>query len=132
MNKNLGHSGYSIVELVVAIVILGTLAASASSFILSVYAIQRQARYKESAIRAASTEMETLRNEKYNTLINGQDINFTSSLPADLPPQKTGTVSVSEPTAGLKRVDVVITYKDGKKNNTVKLSSLIGQIGLSK
>jgi prepilin-type N-terminal cleavage/methylation domain-containing protein len=124
--------GFSIVELVVAIALLGGLAASASSFVLGINNIQKRVKHRESALRTAQNQMETLRNEKYNTLENGVDIDFTSSLPDDLPPNKSGTVSVSEPMAGIKRVDVVVSYQDGNTPHTVKLSSLIGQIGLSK
>lgn len=127
-NKN----GFSVIELVVAIVMLAGLAASASSFVLGTNNIQKRVKHRESAIRAAQNEMETLRNGKYSTLVNGVNIDFTGSLPLDLPKNKSGTVVVSEPIVGLKRVDVTVSYNDGNTPHSVKLSSLIGQIGLTK
>lgn len=132
MNNHKKQAGYTIIELIVAIVMIGILAGTVTGFIVGIQNIQKKANYKESATRAAASQMESLRNAKYNNLVNGSNIDFSGDLPANLPGNKTGTASVSEPMTGLKRVDIVVSYTDGGKTEQVKLSSLIGQIGLSK
>jgi type II secretory pathway pseudopilin PulG len=122
--------GFTIPELAIAIVFMGIVATSISQLFLSIQDIQRRTAHLESATHAAQTEVESLRNNNYNTLVNGQDIDFTASLPANLP-KGSGHVAVSEPMTGLKRVDVTVSYNERGETRQVKLSSLIGIIGIS-
>jgi len=126
------QSGYTIPELIVSIMVIGILVTAVSSFMVGNQNIQMRANYRESASRAAASEMESLRNAKYNSLTNGQTIDFTSQLPDSLPSNKSGTVTISEPMAGLKRAEVTVSYQVSGQTEQVKLSSLIGQIGISK
>lgn len=127
----LKDDGFTIVELVVAIVFLGMVSLGISGLYVSISNIQRQSQYTATANRAAQAEIETLRNSNYNQLTAGQTITFTNQLPAGLP-QATGTVIVSEPQTGLKRVDVTVSYKPGTQQKNITLSSLIGVIGITK
>lgn len=128
MNK---QRGFTLVELTVTIVFLGAVVVGIASLYFSIGSVQRQTAYLESANRAAQTEVETLRNSNYNQLVNGQNIDFTSQLPSNLP-AATGTVVVSEPQAGLKRVDVTVRYSaTSTAPKQVTLSSLIGVIGIT-
>lgn len=122
--------GFTIVELTLTIVFLGFVALGLSSIYITLENMQRQSGYIEIANRAAQTEVESLRNSNYNQLIAGQNIDFTSQIPKGLP-KANGNVVVSEPQEGLKRVDVTVTYNAGSKAHTIKLSSLIGVIGIT-
>ncbi len=121
--------GFTLVELTVTIIFLGFVVLGISSLYVSIDNIQRQSAYTEIANRAAQTEVEALRNSNYNQLTTGQNISFTSQLSGL--PQATGTVVVTEPQTGLKRVDVTVTYNPGTQQHTVTLSSLIGVIGIT-
>lgn len=124
------QSGYTIVELITGIVLIGVVTLIASNFFLSMSTLQTRTLNNEYALRAATRQLETLRNNNYNALVNGQDIDFTSDLPASLP-ERNGVVKVSEPTPGLKKVEVLVSYSDYGSDKTIKLVTLIGQIGLS-
>ncbi len=124
------QAGFTIPELLVTIVFLGTAATAIALLFIGIQDIQRRTSKLESATHAAQTEVESLRNNNYNQLVAGEDIDFSSELPDDLP-KATGTVVVSEPQAGLKRVDVTVSYDDKGTPREVKLSSLIGVIGIS-
>ena len=126
-----GQQGFTIVELLVATLIIGVVAASISTLFISINTLQRKTSRIDSATRAAQREVETLRNDNYGSLTAGQTINFTDQLPTTLPADRNGTVTVSQPSTDLKRVDVTVTYTDGGKQEKIVLSSLIGVIGIT-
>lgn len=123
--------GFTLVELLGTIVVVAIASLGISSLFYNIQYLQRQSGYLDAATRAAQREVEVLRNSTYNSLPVGQTINFTADLPSTLPKNKSGTVVVSEPSEGIKRVDVTVSFNDGKKQNSVQLSSLIGVLGLA-
>lgn len=125
------EKGYTLVELVITILVFGVITASVTNLFLTINQSQVRSNYLETASRAAQREVESLRNSNYGSLTPGEDIDFTDELPTILPPDKTGTVEVSEPTSGLRRVDVTVSYTYQNKTQQVKLSSLIGEIGIT-
>lgn len=125
------QSGFTLVELAITIVVLGVVLTSVITLFTNIQEAQTHTRYLESATYAAQAEIETLRNVNYNNLTPGQTINFTDSLPKTLPSGSTGSVTVSEPVQGLRRVDVAVTYTYKGKSRTVQLSSLIGVLGIT-
>ncbi len=128
MNKDEG--GFTIVELIVTIVVTGLVVAAIAQVFLTIERTQHSTQLLETATRAGEQEVEALRNNNYASLTPGSTITFTNNLPAALPAPRVGSVTVSEPVAGIRRVDVTITYRDGSDQKNVKLSSLIGQIGI--
>jgi len=124
------ENGFTLVELLVTIVVLGIVIASLGGLYYLMQITEVQSQHYDMAVRAARTEIEDLRNNGYNSLTPGATINFTSSLPSALPRDKSGSVAISQPLSDLRRVDVTITYTDYGKHQTVELSSDIGIIGL--
>lgn len=124
-------AGFTIVELLVTIAIIGITTASLSSLFISIQNVQRQTVYTDSATRAAEREVETLRNDNYESLTPGQSIDFSDQLPSSLPSGSTGSVAVSQPADDLRRVDVTVTYTANGQQRKVELSSLIGVIGIT-
>lgn len=125
------QDGFTIVELLTAVVVIGIVGTAITSMFLSIQQMQVGARHLETATRAAQREVETLRNRNYLNLTPGEEINFTNQLPDTLPANRTGTVTVSEPLEGLRRVDVRVTYTHSNKDRVIELSSLIGVIGIT-
>lgn len=125
------EKGYTLVELVITILVFGVISASVINLFTTVTQSQIRSNYLESATRAAQRQVETLRNNNYSSLTPGSTIDFTDQLPDILPPSKNGTVEVSEPESGLRRVDVKVSYAHQGKTQEVELSSLIGVIGIT-
>lgn len=123
-------SGFTIIEAIVAIVITGLITLAITGLFISTEKSQTSAAHLESATRAGEEQLESLRNNSYVTLEPGTTIDFTSELPQSLPAPRSGTVSVTQPVDGLRRVDVSVTYTDRGQTKDVILSSLIGQIGI--
>jgi prepilin-type N-terminal cleavage/methylation domain-containing protein len=122
--------GFTLVELMVTIVVLGIVITSLGGLYYINQILQTQSQHYDLATRAARTEIEDLRNDGYSALTPGDNINFTSSLPSALPANKTGIVDVSSPDPGLIRVDVNVSYTDFGISKTVTLSSDIGIVGI--
>lgn len=129
--KNKSEGGFTLAELLITILVLGIVISSLGGLYYIMEIVEVQSQHLDLAIRSARSEIEDLRNDGYDSLTPGQNINFTSSLPSTLPPGATGTVVVSQPFTGLMRVDVTIAYTDYGKPETVTLSSDIGEIGIA-
>jgi len=123
-------AGFTIVEIIVTLLLLGVIVAAVSSMFVAVRNMQSQDSYYDTADRAAGFEIESLRNKGYTSLTDGQVIDFTSSLPDNLP-HGHGTATISTPQTGLRRVDATVTYTASGVTRTVTLSSLIGEIGIT-
>ncbi len=123
--------GFSLPELMTGIVLFALVSATIINVSIMILNVQTSSRYRDNATLAAQREIESLRNNNYGSLTAGQTINFTSELPADLPSGKAGTVTISEPVAGLKRADVTVTYPQAGNTKTVELTAVIGEIGIT-
>lgn len=127
-----GSAGFGVVEVVIAIALLGALSLALTGMFQSIVALQAAARNQKLATLAAQRQIETLRNSSYGNLTAGSTVDFSGNLPSELPSPKSGSVAITEPNSGLKRVDVTVTYKQYGATKKVVVSSTIGIIGITK
>lgn len=125
------ESGFTLVEILVVIVIIGIVLSSISTLFINIQTIQVQSTDIDLATRAAQTEIESLRNANYTNLTPGQTINFTSQLPTSLPANRQGQATITQLTPELKRIDSTVTYTLNGSQETITISSLIGVIGIT-
>lgn len=118
-------------ELIAAIALMGLLVVGIVNLYITIESSQRKSYHLEVATRAGEKQIETMRNAQYGNLDPDTTIDFSDSLPDELPAPRNGVVAISEPIDGLRRVDVAISYKDGSGIKTVRQSSLIGVVGIS-
>ncbi len=125
------ESGFSIIEVLMTIVVVGILFSAVIALYSNVLIVQSRTQNLETATRAAHRQVEALRNLQYNSLVEGEDIDFSDDLPTGLPRDSSGLVEVTDAQQGLKRVDVTVTYPEGGTERMVTVSSLIGIIGIT-
>jgi prepilin-type N-terminal cleavage/methylation domain-containing protein len=123
--------GFTLVEIVITLLVIGMIIVGLSTLFITLQRVQAQATYTEIANRAAQRQVESLRNSSYNNLTPGEDISFTDELPNTLPSGATGNVEVTEPTQGLRKVDVSVTYEYAGSSRTITHTSLIGILGIT-
>lgn len=76
----------------------------------------------------AESKVEGLRNTGYNG-INTGTTDISSELPSQLS-HPSGTMTVSQPQAGLKQIDLSISYYDNGINRTYTYRTYIGELGV--
>jgi len=124
------EGGFTIVELIVTTVVTGLIVVAVTTLFITIERTQHSTQLMETATRAGEQQIESLRNNNYGSLTPGSTITFTNNLPSNLPTPRSATATISEPSTGIRRVDVTVKYRDGSKQKSVKLSSLIGQLGI--
>lgn len=121
--------GFTLVELLVAIVVAGIVVMSLNQVVTTYLHVSQRGRYLNLANSYAEAKMEALRNAGYSSLANGTS-NITSELPAQLPPGKSASMVVANGPAGLKKVDLSVTYKDQGQTYTYGYTTYIGELGV--
>lgn len=125
----LNKSGFTLIEMMITTMIMGLAVLFIATLFWQMQSIQTSSQHLDSATRAAQSEIEILRNNSYASLIAGSTIDFSGSLPSNLP-KSSGTVKVSQTSSDLKRVDVTVSYYNGNDPEQITLSSTIGVIGI--
>lgn len=123
--------GFGLAELVTGIFVFAVVSIAIINMSTLIMNTQTYSRYRESATLAAQREIETLRNSNYTGLTAGQTIDFTADLPDFLPSGKSGIAEITEPESGLKRVDVTVSYPQASGDKVIKLSAVIGELGIT-
>ena len=127
------HFGFTLIELMIATIVLSMLIISISTLYFAVDRIQTRSQDIGAATQAAELKIESIRNEHYRSLTPGEDIDFTEDLPERLRDAE-GIVEVREPGPDLRELTVTITYDErgvSDAREEVVLSAIIGRLGIS-
>jgi type II secretory pathway pseudopilin PulG len=125
--------GFTLVELIVT----STYVAAASAAIIGIFIViaplNRESRNLAAATATAEQKIEIYRDAGYAAIPTGTPAeDFTSKLPANLGAPRSAIANVSEPQAGLKQVNIVISYSDGGKTKKVQTSTLMTPRGINR
>ena len=125
--------GFTLLEVVVTTVVMGIAFLVIGQMFILIDAVNRESRNSITATEYAQLKMEHYRNAGYNAIPATED--FTSSLPSQLNIPRSGTLAFTDlnpVTAGLKQLDITITYKEGARTKTVKLTTQVAQRGINR
>jgi prepilin-type N-terminal cleavage/methylation domain-containing protein len=128
-SKPSSNKGFTIVELVVTIVIMGIIIPAVAIALTNLTIVDYQARDLALANFIAQNRVETLRSAGYNSLNNGTT-SFTAQLPNTMGSPKSASYTVSTPQAGVKQVDVAISYTEYKKTKNISYRTYISELGV--
>lgn len=129
--KSLKSDGFTIVEIITAVVIMGIIIPSVAFALTSLAVVDHEARDKALANLIAQNKIETLRSIGYNGLVPGT-VSFTSSLPNTMgsPKNASYTVTADTPATGVAQVDISISYTEYKHTRSLSYRSYISELGV--
>jgi prepilin-type N-terminal cleavage/methylation domain-containing protein len=122
------QEGFTIVELIVALVVASILTGSVFLIYTNQVQLSETARGMALASAFAEGKVEDLRSAGYLSLTDGTT-DITSELPGQLNAPKNGTMTVSSPSAGIKEVEVSLTFHSKGEQRTETYTTLIGELG---
>ena len=123
------ESGFTIVELMVAIVVSGVVISSLSQVVTSNLHLSQRGRFLSLANAYVEAKVEGVRNNGYNALPTGTT-SLKSEMPSGLPSNKNGTMTVTSPQAGIKKVDITVSYTDQGKPYSFSYTTYLGELGV--
>ena len=121
--------GFSIVELVVAISVLGIFVIGLTTVLSNLQILNNRAKDLSVANGLAEKKIEALRSADYVALSN-DTVDFVDELPDTLGSPRTAVYVVSTVNASLKKVAVTITYNESGNQRTIDYATFIGELGV--
>lgn len=121
--------GFTIVEVLVAIAVAGIMIGSLSTVVTTYVHTAQRGRYLNIANAYVEAKVESLRNTGYNGITVGTT-SLTSDLPTQLPPNRTASMIITSPSAGIKQADITISYNDQGKSSSYSYTTYIGELGV--
>lgn len=121
--------GFTIVEILVSIAVAGVVIVSLSQVVTTYVHLAQRGRYLNLANSFVEAKIESLRNRGFNSLTPGTT-NLLSELTVQLPPARSASMIVGNPSGGLKRVDITVSFPDQGQMRTYSYTTYIGEIGV--
>lgn len=117
------------VELVMTIMVGGVFAISVTTMVSANSHLVQRTRDLVSVNSYVEDKTEELRSIGYSGLSIGTT-NVTSELPDDLNTPRSATVEITNPSTGLKKADISVTYNDQGAQQTYSYTTYIGELGV--
>lgn len=127
--NNTSQAGFTIVEVLVAIAVAAIVTMSLNQVVSTYLHVSQRGRYLNLANSYVEAKTESLRNIGYNGLSLGTT-SLTSELSTQLPRSRSGSMVITSPIAGIKQVDITVSYKDQGQNNAYSYTTYIGELGV--
>ena len=127
--KHKSRGGFAIVELIVAIVVGSIVCSAAIMLVVSHLHLSQQSRDIVLANAYVENKVESLRSIGYSGLTDGTT-DISSELPSELNSPRSASQVISTQSAGLKKVDISVTYNDQGTNRTYSYTTYVGELGV--
>jgi prepilin-type N-terminal cleavage/methylation domain-containing protein len=129
LHRPLQTEGFTLVEILVVIAVAAVVIVSLNSVVTGYMHVSQRGRYLSLANSYVEAKVEALRNTGYNGLSLGT-LSLTSESSTQLPPSRVASMTVTSPSAGLKQVDITVSYKDQGQTNSYAYTTYIGELGV--
>lgn len=127
------QSGFTLVELVITATFVAAAVTAIVGLFIAVNSLSRQSRNLSTVTALVEQRIETYRNKPFAAIATGSPAEtFTNALPAEIKGPRTAVVNVTQPQTDLMRIDVVVTYYEGKKQKRVEMTTLIARSGINR
>jgi prepilin-type N-terminal cleavage/methylation domain-containing protein len=123
------QNGYTIVELLVAIIVGGVMLGSASLIITAHNRLSHKHRDHVVLNSYAEGKIEALRSAGYLTVEEGS-YDITDELPSELNNPRQATLEVSLLQPGIKRIHLSVSYNELGDQRSQSYTTLIGELGV--
>lgn len=127
--KQTNNDGFTIVELLVAIIVGAIIISAATSIIVSQTHISQRGRDLIIANAYIENKVESLRSAGFATLNIGTT-DITSELPSELNAPRSGTVSIASQSDAIKKITINISYNDQGTSRSYGYTTYIGELGV--
>ena len=121
--------GFTTVELITATIIAAIVVASASLIIGNYSHLSGKGRNLILSNSFVEAKAEALRSIGYNGLSDSAT-DISNELPAELATPRSASLQISAPGAGLKQIDITVTYSDQGTPRTYSYRTYIGELGV--
>ena len=127
--KKTNQAGFTLVEILVAMAVAVVVITSLNQVVTSFVHVSQRGRYLNLANSYIEGKVESLRNSGFNSLNTGIT-NLTGELPSQLPNGRSASMTVTNPTPGIKQIDLTISFYDQGKTNSYAYTTYIGELGV--
>lgn len=128
MGKNT-QDGFTMLELLITIAVVGILVPTLAGLINTLNGLNDRARDLTLVNSLAENKIESLRSKGFTALPDGTTT-FTSELPSTLGKPKSATYTTSSPNAGIKQIDMAISYTDHGTVRNMQYRTYVGELGV--
>lgn len=122
------ETGFTIVELIVALFVASSLVGSVQLIYTNQTYLAQRARDLALANAYVEGKVESLRSKGFLGLSDGTT-DITAQLPTELNAPRSGSMQVSSPSSGIKRVVIDINYNSQGADKSVTYTTNIGELG---
>lgn len=121
--------GFTIVELLVAIIVGAIIIGAATSIIVSQTHISQRGRDLIIANAYIENKVESLRSAGFATLNIGTT-DITGELPSELNSPRSGSVVISSQSSAIKKILITIAYNDQGTSRSYSYTTFVGELGV--
>jgi len=127
--KNQAQSGFTIIELIIAIALFAVIAPALAATISQLDGVNDRARDMAVVHGLVENKVEALRSISFSGVSNGTT-DFTNELPATIATPRSATYTVSSVNAALKQIDISVTYNDHGSTRDLTYRTYLGELGV--
>ncbi|HEY5549986.1 MAG TPA: prepilin-type N-terminal cleavage/methylation domain-containing protein [Candidatus Saccharimonadales bacterium] len=123
------EKGFTIVELIVSMIVGAIMIGSAILILTSGERLGQKHRDLVVANAFVEQKVEALRSTGFLGLADGTT-SIASEMPTELNSPRSGSLQVSTPSDGLKKIDISITYNESGTTRSYTYTTYIGELGV--